>query len=289
MISLQCIVRNITLGVTLAALPGAAALAQQDKGAQRPAAAAGKAEKGGSEKSGPVRVATVNGKAIFKSHVDLIVKQQASRGVQDNDQLRKAIVERLIGFELIAQEAEKKGLTRNTDVLARIYMARQELLTNAYMNDYFKAHPIKEETLRSEYNKVRSQRGDKEFKARHILVEKEAEAREILDKLGKGEKFEDLAKVSRDPGSKDKGGELDWAVAGTFVKPFADALGKLEKGKTIDAPVQSQFGFHIIRLDDVRAAPFPTFEQARGEILNGMQLQELEKITSDLRAKAKIE
>ena len=289
MISVRHIARNIALSIALAALPGAAALAQQDKGAARPAAAADKADKGGAEKGGPARVATVNGKPIPKSKVDSIVRQQGGRGVQDNDQLRKAVVERLVNFELVVQDAERKGLTRNTELQTQLDIARQQVIFNAYIEDYFKAHPIKDDALRTEYTKVRSQRGDKEFKARHILVEKESEAKEILEKLGKGEKFDDLARVSRDPGSKDKGGELDWASPGTFVKPFADALSKLEKGKTSDAPVQSQFGFHIIRLDDVRSAPFPSFEQAKGQIQQYIQEQELQKVFSDLRAKAKIE
>ncbi len=279
----QGIVRGLALASALIVFAGAPSYAQQDKGAPRAAAT----DKG--DKTGPARVATVNGKPIPKSRVDSVVRQQTGRGVQDNDQLRKAVLERLVNFELVVQDAEKKGMTRNAELQAQLDMARQQVIFNAYIEDYFKARPIKDEALRAEYNKVRSQRGDKEFKARHILVEKETEAREILEKLGKGEKFDDLAKVSRDAGSKDKGGELDWASPGTFVKPFADALSKLEKGKTTDAPVQSQFGFHIIRLDDVRAAPFPSFEQAKGQIQQYIQEQELQKVFSDLRAKAKIE
>lgn len=274
--------QRIACIMALGAFLAVPAFAQQDKGA-RPAAA-DKAVKGG-----PARVATVNGKPIPKSRVDSIVRQQAGRGVQDNEQLRRAVLERLVNFELVVQDAERKGLTRSTELQTQLDIARQQVIFNAYIEDYFKSHPIKDDAIRAEYTKVRSQRGDKEFKARHILVEKESEAKEILEKLGKGEKFEDLAKVSRDPGSKDKGGELDWASPGTFVKPFADALAKLEKGKTSDTPVQSQFGYHVIRLDDVRSAPFPSFEQAKGQIQQYIQEQELQKVFSELRAKAKIE
>lgn len=281
MTSAQRLARHVAAGAVLIALSASPAIAQQEK------AAAKSADK--AEKSAPARVATVNGKPIPKSRVDTIVRQQAGRGVQDNEQLRKAVVERLVNFELVVQDAERKGLTRSVELQTQLDMARQQVIFNAYVDDYFKAHPIKDDALRAEYTKVRSQRGDKEFKARHILVEKEAEAREILDKLAKGEKFEELAKASRDPGSKDRGGELDWASPGTFVKPFADALSRLDKGKTTDTPVQSQFGFHIIRLDDVRAAPFPSFEQAKGQIQQYIQEQELQKVFSDLRAKAKIE
>jgi len=278
----QRIVRDIALASALLVFAGAPSFAQQDKGAPR---ALPVADKG----AGPARVATVNGKPIPKSRVDSIVRQQAGRGVQDSDQLRKAVTERLVNFELVVQDAEKRGMTRNIEMQTQIEIARQQVIFNVYVEDYFKTHPIRDEALRAEYNKVRGQRGEREFKARHILVEKEAEARDILDRLGKGEKFEELAKASRDPGSRDKGGELDWASPGTFVKPFADALSKLEKGRTTDSPVQSQFGFHIIRLDDVRAAPFPSFEQAKGQIQQFIQEQELQKVFSDLRAKAKIE
>ncbi|MSQ53148.1 MAG: peptidylprolyl isomerase [Betaproteobacteria bacterium] len=235
------------------------------------------------------RVATVNGKVIPRTRVDTVVKQQTARGVQDNDQLRQAITDRLINFELVAQEVERRGLNKNPEVQTQIEIARQQVLFETYMQDYFKTKPISEAILRSEYEKVRAQRGEREYKARHVLVESESDAKNIIDQLGKGGNIEDLAKVSKDVGSRERGGDLGWNAAGTFVKPFADALAKLEKGKFTTQAVQSPFGWHVIFLEDVRTVQFPAYEQVKPQIQNALQEQEVQKVFADLRAKAKIE
>ena len=183
---------------------------------------------------------TINGKRIPKSRVDFIVKQQVAQGAPDNDQTRRMVLDRLINIEVVVQEADRKGFTKSPEV--QIELARQQLIFQAFLQDYFKTRPIKEEAARAEYDRVKTRRGNQEYKARHILVEKESEAKDIIEQLNKGGKFEELAKRSKDIGSKDKGGELDWEVPANYTKPFADALVKLEKGKTTDAPVQSQFG-----------------------------------------------
>ena len=239
--------------------------------------------------AGANRVATVNGKAIPRTRVEAVIKQQAARGVPDSEQLRQAVVDRLINFELVAQEADKRGLTKSADVQMQIEIARQQVLFEAYMQDYFKAKPISDASLRAEYEKVRQQRGDREFKARHVLVDSESEAKGIIEQLGKGGKIEDLAKQSKDAGSRERGGDLGWQAPGTFVKPFADALSKLEKGKYTTQPVQSQFGWHVILLEDVRQVQFPGYDQVKPQIQNAMQEQEIQKVFADLRAKAKIE
>jgi peptidyl-prolyl cis-trans isomerase C len=235
------------------------------------------------------KVAVVNGKAIPKSRIDVLVKVQAAQGKPDNEQMRKAILDQLIAWELVVQEADRKGLSRSADVQAQLDIARQQIIFQAYFQDYFKSHPVKDDALHAEYDKAKGQRGDKEYKARHILVEKEAEAKDIIEQLKKGGKFEELAKQSKDTGSKDKGGELDWQPAATYVKPFGDALAKLEKGKSTETPVQTQFGFHVIRLDDVRNAQFPEFDAVKPQISQMIQRQEVERMMADLRAKAKIE
>lgn len=239
--------------------------------------------------AGANRVATVNGKAIPRTRVETVIKQQTARGVADNEQLRQAVTERLINFELVAQEVERRGLNKNSEVQTQIEIARQQVLFEIYMQDYFKARPISDSILRSEYEKVRAQRGEREYKARHVLVDSESEAKNIIDQLGKGEKIEELAKVSKDSGSRERGGDLGWNAAGTFVKPFADALAKLEKGKYSTQAVQSQFGWHVIYLEDVRNVQFPPYEQVKPQIQNALQEQEVQKVFSDLRAKAKIE
>jgi peptidyl-prolyl cis-trans isomerase C len=231
----------------------------------------------------------VNGKAIPKSRIDAVIKQETARGIQDSEQLRKAAVNQLVDFELVVQDAERKGLTKNADVQALLDLARQQVIVNVFMQDYFRTHPVSDDVMQAEYNRVKAQRGDREYKARHVLVDTEAEARQIIAQLGKGAKFEDLAKVSKDPGSKERGGELDWAPASTYVKPFGDALAKLQKGKLTEQPVQSPFGWHVIRLDDVRVAQFPAFEQVKPQLQNAVQQQEAQKVIAELRAKAKIE
>lgn len=142
---------------------------------------------------------------------------------------------------------------------------------------------------KAEYDKLRSESGEKDYKARHILLETEDEAKDIIAKLKKGQKFEEMAKASKDASTKDKGGELDWSTANGYVKPFSDAMVKLEKGQYTDTPVQSQFGWHVIRLDDTRAAKYPEFDEVKAELKQSLQQPELQKMVKALRAKAKIE
>jgi peptidyl-prolyl cis-trans isomerase C len=231
---------------------------------------------------------TVNGKPIPKSRVDYIAKQRVSQGQPDNDQARKMILDNLITQEVVAQEADRKGFSKSADVRAQLDLMRQQVLVQALIQDYVKTHPIKDEDMLAEYNKLKAARSDKEYKARHILVDKDSEATDIIAQLKKGAKFEDLAKQSKDPGSKDKGGDLDWNPPTTFVKPFADALTKLDKGKFTETPVQTQFGWHVIQLDDVRAQPFPAYDTVKPQLQTRLQEQEVHKYVNDLRAKAKI-
>jgi peptidyl-prolyl cis-trans isomerase C len=240
-------------------------------------------------KKDTTKVATVNGKAIPKARVDFMLKQQAANGAPDNEQVRQAILERLINIEVVVQEAERKGLAKSADVQSQLDVARQQIIFQSYLQDYFKKNPIKDEAAQAEYARVKAQRGDKEYRARHILVEKEADAKAIIEQLKKGAKFEELAKQSKDVGSRDKGGALDWQPAATYVKPFADALVKLEKGKVTDAPVQSQFGWHVIQLEDVRPMQFPAFDEVKQQIYGALQEQEIQRVVTALRAKAKVD
>src|SRR5256884_4743675 len=235
------------------------------------------------------KAVTVNGKPIPKARLDFIVKQRTTQGQPDNDQARKAILDNLITQEVVAQEADRRGFAKTSDVRTQLELLRQQVLVQAIVQDHLKTHPIKDEEMLAEYNKAKASRGDKEYKARHILVEKDTEANEIIAQLKKGTKFEELAKQSKDPGSKDKGGDLDWNTTGTFVKPFAEALSKLEKGKYTETPVQTQFGWHVIQLDDVRAMQFPAFDTVKQQLLSRMQEQEVQKFVTELRSKAKIQ
>jgi peptidyl-prolyl cis-trans isomerase C len=258
-------------------LPVASALAQTPPAtAPAPAAAATKG-------------ATVNGVAIPASRIDAIAKQQAARGVPDSPQLRNEVREQLIVREIIAQEATRKGLAKSPDVQAQLDLARQQVLWNAYIADFIKANPIPDATLKAEYEKLKASRGDREYKTRHILVEKEDEAKAIIAELKKGRKFEELAKQSKDPGSKDRGGDLDWNSPAGYVKPFGDAMVKLEKGKYTEVPVQTQFGWHVILVEDVRPTKFPSFDEIKPQLTERLQEQAFSRSVSDLRAKAKVE
>ena len=235
------------------------------------------------------KVATVNGVVIPKAKVDAVVRAQEQRGQTDTPELRAAIRNSLITWEIIAQEANHKGLGKNADTLVQLELARTQILFQAFSADFFNRHPVSDDALKAEFEKIKTKMGDKEYKARHILVEKETEAKEIVEKLKKGEKFEELAKASKDPGSKDKGGELNWSQPGGFVKPFSDAMVKLEKGKYTETPVESPFGWHVIRLDDVRPAKIPDFNEVKPGLQQRLQEAMFEKAVADLRAKAKVE
>ncbi len=232
----------------------------------------------------------VNGVTIPQSRFEFLVKNAVSQGQPDSPDLRAKIKDELVVREVLAQEAAKKGLEKTPEVATQIELQRQGVLINAYLQDYAKTQPITDDVMKKEYEQVKAQNGSKEFKARHILVETEDEAKQIIAQLKKGGNFEKIAAdKSKDTGSKAQGGNLDWAPANRYVPSFAQALGKLKKGQTTDAAVQSQFGWHIIRLDDERAAKFPTFEEAKPQIQQQMQQQQINKLIADLRAKAKVE
>ena len=245
--------------------------------------------KASTPKAGTPKAVTVNGKPIPRSRLDFIVKQRATQGQPDSEQARKAILDNLITQEVVAQEADRRGFAKSADVRAQLELMRQQVLVQALVQEHLKTHPIKDEEMHAEYDKVKASRGDKEYKARHILLDKDSEANEIIAQLNKGAKFEDLAKQSKDPGSKEKGGDLDWNPPTTFVKPFAEALSKLEKGKYTETPVQTQFGWHVIQLDDVRSMQFPAYDTVKQQLLSRMQEQEVQKFVGELRSKAKIQ
>lgn len=233
-------------------------------------------------------IATVNGKTIPKIRADALVAAQAGQGQPDSPELRKMVREELIRRELLFQESVAKGFEKKPEVLPQLMLARQGVLINAYVGDYVRNHPVTDETLKKEYETIKLQLGNKEYKVRHILVEKEDEAKDIIAKLQKGEKFEDLAKQSKDPGSRERGGDLGWAAPSNFVKSFSAAMIALEKGKFTEAPIKSDFGYHVIMLDDTRELKLPTFEEAKPQLAQRLQQQVVEKHITELRAKASI-
>ena len=220
-----------------------------------------------------------------KAYYDYLLKERLAQGQPDSPELRNAVREELNTRELLVREAKKKGLDKNADVKNQMDLSAQTVLVRAYVSDWVKANPVPEADLRKEYDKIKTQIGDREYKVRHILVEKEGDAKEIIVALQKGERFEKLAEQSKDPGSKGNGGDLDWNAPSNFVKPFSDAMVKLEKGKFTAQPVQSQFGWHVIRVDDVRDAKIPPFEEVKPQLQQRLQAQHLEAYFKELRSK----
>jgi len=235
-------------------------------------------------------VAIVNGKAIPKSRIDALAQQVARSGRPVTPDMENQLREEVIAREVFMQEAEKRGLSTSDDFKVQMELARQTILIRELFADYQKKNPVTDAELKAEYDKFAAANGGKEYKARHILVEKEADAKAIIASLKKGGKFEEIAKKqSKDPGSGAKGGDLDWANPSSYVPEFSEALLKLNKGQMVETPVKSQFGYHIIRVDDIRSAQLPAFEEVKPQIAQQMQQQKLAAFQEELRKKAKIE
>lgn len=235
-------------------------------------------------------VAIVNGKAVPTARVTALAKQMERAGRPVPPEMQAALKEEVITREIFMQEAKKLRLDTTPEYREQMEMLRQQVLIRELINDYQKKHPVTEADAKAEYDKFAAANAGKEYRASHILVETEAEAQAILAALGKGEKFEELAKKSsKDPGSGANGGDLDWAAAGGYVKEFSDAMVALQKGQTTAAPVKSQFGYHIIRLNDVRDAQLPGFDDVKAQIMQQLTQQRIGEYQQSLRAKARIE
>lgn len=233
--------------------------------------------------------ATVNGKVVPKHRADFLLAIQKAQGRPESEELRQAVREEVIRREILAQEALKKGIDKRSEIIGQINLAAQSVLINAYINDYLRANPISDEAVSREYDAIKTQLGDTEYRVRHILVESEDQAKEIISKLKQGEKFETLAQQSKDPGSKEKGGELGWSIPSNYVPPFADAITKLEKGKVTETPVKSDFGWHVIKLEETRALKLPAMDETKPQIIQRLQQQVVERHIGELRAKAKVD
>ncbi|MBP6246123.1 MAG: peptidylprolyl isomerase [Limnohabitans sp.] len=235
-------------------------------------------------------LAVVNGKPVPSSRVNALKQQVEASGRPVTPEVLAQIKEELIAREVFMQEAKKRGLDASDEYKTQIELARQTILIRQLFADFQKKNPVTDADIKGEYDKFVAANGGKEYRARHILVEKEDEALALIAQIKKGGSFEDLAKkASKDPGSGANGGDLDWAAAGSYVPEFSGAMVKLDKGQMTDAPVKSQFGFHIIRVDDVREAQLPKLEEVKPQISQQLQQQKLSSFQDALRAKAKIQ
>ncbi len=247
-------------------------------------------DKPAAKAAAPSTIATVNGVAVSKARGEFLLNQQIARGAPDNDQTRAMIREELVNREVLAQEALRAGVAKLPEVQMQLDMARQELIVGAYLREWAKKNPPSDAEVQKEYDRVKALQGDRQYRARHILVDSEDKAKGMIAELKKGGRFEELAKKnSTDTGSADRGGDLDWNVPSAYDKLFADAMVKLEKGKFTDVPVRTRFGFHVIQLDDVRSMKFPELTEVKPRLQQQLMQGKVDLLIQALRAKAKIQ
>jgi len=235
-------------------------------------------------------MAKVNGQAVPESHLKAILDRQLEQGQKETKELREAIREELIRRTVIEQAAKAAKLDQDEKVKAEMALAQQGVLLRHYLTHYLQTHPVSEEEIKAAYEKVKSSFAGNEYHARHILFEKEEEAKAAIAKLKANKaKWDELAKQSKDPGSKDRGGDLGWATPDMFVPEFGAAMAKLKKGEMTDQPVKTQFGWHVIRLDDVREQTPPKLEEIRPQLEQQLQQQKIEAHINELVKKAQVE
>jgi peptidyl-prolyl cis-trans isomerase C len=281
---MQPTLRN--LAVALVAGTFALAAGAQDKAEKAPK----KSESAAKKSSSSGAKVVVNGVTIPQSRIDAMNKELNAQGQADNAERQTAVKEELVNREVLAQAAVKRGLDKNADVAAQMEMARQAVLVRALFENEVKANPITEADLQKQYEQFKSSMGTNEYKVRHILVDKEDDAKQIIADLNKGGDFAKIAKEkSKDPGSKENGGDLDWGPSARYVKPFADAVQTQQKGKVSAAPVKTDFGYHVIIVDDVRPLKVPEYSEIKEQFRQRAQQQQIQKLVMDLRSKAKVE
>ena len=276
------------LAVALVAGTFAVAAGAQDTKAAKSKADA--SEKASTRKASAGGKVVVNGVTIPQSRIDAMNKELSAQGQPDNAERQQAVREELVNREVLAQAAQKRGLDKSPDIQAQIEMAKQAVLVRALFESEVKANPITDADLQKQYEQFKGSMGTNEYKVRHILVDKEDEAKQIIADLNKGGDFGKIAKEkSKDPGSKENGGDLDWGPSARYVKPFADAVQSQPKGKVSPAPIKTDFGYHVIVVDDVRPLKVPEFTELKEQFRQRAQQQQIQKLVMDLRQKAKVE
>ena len=234
-------------------------------------------------------MAIVNGVSIPEAELNLLKQDRAAQGQPINDQTTAALRDSLINAEILAQQGIKKGLDKDPNMQLRLNLAKTQMLAQTFIADYVKSHPIAEDAMKAEYDRVKAMMGTKEYQVRHILVDNEAEAKDIIAKLGKKAKFADLAKKESKDSSAANGGELGWVAPGNLVKEFADAMVGLKKGEYTKTPIHTKFGWHVIQVEDIRDLKFPPYDQVKDQLRTDMEKQMVQKLVTDLRASAKVQ
>jgi peptidyl-prolyl cis-trans isomerase C len=234
-------------------------------------------------------VAVVNGKAIPSAALEVMTKAQVAHGKQDTPELRAQLKQQLINIQLLVQEGTKLGLDKTADVKTAIEMARNEIIARAAVENFAKKNPATDAEIKAEYDKYKTKLANtKEYLAHQLVFDKESDAKDVISKLKAGAKFEDLAKLSKDSSALNNGGDLGWSIPEKYPKPFADALVALQKGQVTETPVKTQFGYHVIRLDDVRPTKLATLEELKPTISSWIEQQKIIKYQQELTKKAVI-
>ncbi len=278
---LKKIVIATVCAMSLTALTGCNAAEDNKSSATKPAAQT-------AASSGKV-MAVVNGTPIPQAEFDMVKQDRAAQGQPVNDQTAAALRDSLINAEILAQQAEKSGLSNDPSFKLRLQLAKTQMLAQTYIASYIKAHPVSESAMKAEYDRVKAMMGTKEYKVRHILVDNEAEAKDIIAKLNKKASFTELAKKDSKDSSAANGGELGWVAPGNLVKEFADAMAQLKKGEYTKTPIHTKFGWHIIQVEDIRDLKFPPYDQVKDQLRTDMEQQMVKKLVTELRANAKVQ
>ena len=232
-------------------------------------------------------VAVVNGKPVPVARVDALIKT-ATHGQEAPPELKAQARDQVVMREIFAQEAEKQGIPNTADYKTQLDLVRQTVLINTLFQNFIKAHPVSDAEAQAEYNKIKAEQSGMEYHARHILVDSEDDAKKLIAQIKAGAKFEDLAKKnSKDTGSAENGGDLDWAKPASYVPEFSAALQALKPGQMTDTPVKTQFGYHIIKLEDTRTAQFPSYDEVKDKVKQQMEQVKLQEYQEKLRKAAK--
>ena len=233
-------------------------------------------------------VAIVNGKAVPKARLDFLIKQAVQNGQASGPALEQQARDQVVMREIFSQEAERRGHGASADFRLKMELARQSILIGELFEGHLRQNPITDDAAKAEYEQIKAKEGGTEYRARHILVEKEEEAKALIAQIKGGAKFEDLAKKnSKDPGSGERGGDLDFAKADSYVPEFGQAMTQLKKGEMTETPVKSQFGWHIIKLEDSRESQFPAFDEVKDQVKQALGQKRMRDYQESLRKAAK--
>ena len=231
-------------------------------------------------------VAIVNGRPISKARLQAVVRENTRPGV-DPAQVEERVLNSLINIEILVSEAERLAMDKREDVVAKLEEQRRNTLSTALIQEQLATFSITDEQLRAEYDRQFAT-PEKEYKARHILVESEDEARDIIAELDKGADFAALAKARSTGPSGSNGGDLGWFTADRMVKPFSDAVAAMQTGQYSGTPVKTRFGWHVILLEDSRDVPAPDFDEVSKQIRTMLQRRHIQDYLEQLRANADI-